>query len=110
MEFAEVETTSGALHPLAMDGLRSGCDIKEMIGAKASGGSMTANSTSFVVVPAELFAVMVMVVVPAADAVPETIPSEKENPDGSPDTEMLASSSADSAKRYATPFTATYRS
>ena len=53
---------------------------------------------------------MVMVVVPAADAVPEMTPSEKENPDGRPDTEMVASSSADSAKRYAKPFTATYRS
>ena len=71
---------------------------------------MTVNWTRFVVVPAEPFAMMVMVVVPAADAVPDITPSEKENPDGSPDTEMLASSSADSAKRYANPFTATYRS
>ena len=64
----------------------------------------------FVVVPEEPFAVMVMVVVPATEAVPEMTPSEKENPDGRPDTEMLASLSADSAKRYASPFTATYRS
>ena len=35
---------------------------------------------------------------------------QKEKPDGRPDTEMLASSSADSVKAYAIPFTATYRS
>ena len=49
---------------------------------------MTINGTRFAIIPAEPFAVIAVVVEPAADAVPEIMPLEKENPDGSPEMIM----------------------